>query len=156
MNLLLQSGPTKGDATQGSWYVDGAWECHTLEDAVREPPGWRDGLKPSEYAAAVAGWKIHGKTAIPAGRFRLTLEESPRFGPDTITLNNVPGFIAIRAHGGNKVTDTEGCILVGSTLDWDAGTISGALRDGVLAKLKAKIKAEIETGRQVWTDVRRT
>lgn len=152
MNLLLQSGPTEGDATQGSIYVDGAWECHTLEDAVREP----------KWPAPVFEWKVHGRTAIPAGRYFVTLEDSPRFGPDTITLNDVPGFAFIRIHGGNKAADTDGCILVGDTLDWDHGTISGAARDGVLAKLKAKIKAALDpkvilgAGQAVWIDVRRT
>jgi hypothetical protein len=83
-------------------YIDGVKTCHTLEDAVREIQG-----KP------VSQWKIKGVTAIPSGTYKVTLENSPRFGADTITLHNVEGFTFIRVHAGNSETDTEGCILLG-------------------------------------------
>ena len=76
-----------GDATFGKIYADGAFVCYSLEDKVRE----------SEQS--VAAWKIKGKTAIPSTDhpslddmpgYRVTLEHSPRFGPETLTLSAVP------------------------------------------------------------------
>ena len=102
MKLTLQRNPSVAGATVGSLYVDGAWVAHTLEDEVREIEG-----------QPVSAWKIHGKTAIPSGEYVVTMEDSPRFGPDTLTLNDVPGFQYIRIHAGNTSADTEGCILLG-------------------------------------------
>lgn len=144
MNLLLQSGPSKDKATSGSLFVDGVWECYTLEDEVREVPG-----------QPVSTWKVPKETAIPAGRYKVTLETSARFGPDTITINAVPGFVGVRMHGGNTAEDTEGCPLVGTSLDWDSDRISGASL-GCLDQLKDKIRAGLANGGAVWIDVIRT
>lgn len=142
MECQIRRSPTARESTFGMWFVDGAFECYTLEDAIRELPG-----QPVEM------WKIAGCTAIPAGRYRLTMEDSPRFGPDTITVNNVPGFAGVRVHGGNDVEDTEGCPLVGDAIDKSAGTISGAIARGVLKRLKAKIRAALDAGEEVWLRV---
>ena len=141
MNLELIRQPSYKAATFGNLAIDGEFFCHTLEDEIREIPG-----------RPVAEWKIHGKTAIPAGRYRITLEASPRFGTDTITINNVPGFVGVRVHGGNTVADTEGCPLVGSLIDREACRISGAQASGVLTALKAKIREGLNHG-EVWMDV---
>ena len=61
MNLRLVREPTiDGITTHGSLYVEGHWQCWTLEDAIREV-------------------KIHGQTAIPAGRYRVEITFSQRF-----------------------------------------------------------------------------
>lgn len=142
MECVLRRSPTVNEATFGQWFIDGSFECYTLEDAIREVAG-----KPVEE------WKIPGQTAIPAGRYRLTLEHSPRFGPDTITVHKVPGFVGVRVHGGNDVDDSEGCPLVGDRIDKAAGTISGAASRGVLKRLKEKIRKAIEAGEEVWLTV---
>ena len=139
MDLLLKRKPVVNETTFGQLFVDGVFECHTLEDAVREVEG-----EPVEL------WKIDGRTAIPSGRYRVTLENSHRFGPDTITLNEVPGFSAIRVHGGNDAGDTEGCIIVGDQIYAAAGRISGGAIRGVLKRLKAKVKAALDAGDVVW------
>lgn len=144
MKLRLESQPSYKGATFGELYVDDDWFCHTLEDQVREIPG-----------VDVRIWKVKGVTAIPAGTYRVTLEHSPRFGPDTLTLHEVPGFNLIRMHGGNTVADTEGCILVGSRCDREAGTIAGAKADGVLDKLKDVVRAALARGEDVSIEVRR-
>jgi len=100
--FLLTSNPSRDGATQGVLSLDGVHICYTLEDVVREVPG-----------VPVERWKIKAETAIPAGIYRLSLENSGRFGPDTLTINNVPGFVAIRMHGGNTAANTEGCPLLG-------------------------------------------
>lgn len=154
MELQLDRQPSKLAATFGDLYVDGVFECYTLEDQIREPADWRANLKTfADYATAVAKWKIHSQTAIPAGRYRITLEPSQRFGPDTITINAVPGFTSIRMHGGNTAADTEGCVLVGDVVDLGKARISGATFDHVLADLKASIKEAIDAGKEVWITI---
>ena len=100
----------------------------------------------------VKEWKVPGETAIPEGRYRITLEYSPRFGSDTITLNNVTGFDYIRMHGGNTVKDTDGCPLLGMKLD--ANGIAPGTSQPAVKLVKAIIKEAIKAGQQVWIDVR--
>lgn len=141
MDLRVERQPSYRGATFGNLTVDGEFFCHTLEDQIREVPGH-----------PVHSWKVKGSTAIPAGRYRVSLEVSPRFGPDTITVHDVPGFVAIRIHGGNDVDDTEGCPLVGSMIDREAGTISGARSAGVLDQLRELVREGLAAG-EVWLDV---
>lgn len=142
MEIELRRNPSVRKTTFGDLLIDGVWECYTLEDQIREIPG-----------QPVASWKIHGETAIPANRYKLTLDYSQRFGPDTITINHVPGFDAIRMHGGTDISSTEGCVVVGDKEDMAAMTISGAKFDHVLDKLKAKIKAAIDDLEEVWLTI---
>lgn len=132
MNLVLQRKPTEQETTFGQLFIDGTVECQTLEDAIREI-------------------KITGATCIPAGRYRISLENSPRFGPETLTINDVPDFTGVRIHGGNDKDDTEGCVIVGDRIDREAMTISGASLRGVLKRLKYKIKAGLP---DVWLEVK--
>ena len=103
MHLTVQREPTYLGVTRGSLYLDGHWQCFTLEDPIREQPG-----------VAVAVWKIAGDTAIPAGTYPLTLTLSARFGVVLPLIQDVPGFEGIRIHAGNTTADTHGCILVGA------------------------------------------
>lgn len=59
------------------------------------------------------GEKVYGQTAIPVGLYKVRLSWSPRFGRILPELLDVPGFVGIRIHGGNRADDTHGCILVG-------------------------------------------
>lgn len=88
----------------------------------------------------VEKWKVPGETAIPRGVYRLTLEASPKFGPDTPSLHNVPGFKWIRIHAGNRPEDTEGCIIVGYKLSKEGLVVPGSTRPA-LSDLKAQLKA---------------
>lgn len=84
------------DYTIGKLYVDGHYLCDTLEDTVRP-----------------AGTKIAGKTAIPAGTYRVKKTMSPRFKKILPEILDVPGFAGVRIHAGNSAADTEGCLLIG-------------------------------------------
>ena len=106
MHILVEREPTKNGTTLGKLYLNGKFFCDTLEDEIREIPNMD-----------VAVWKIYGKTAIPAGMYEVTLDDSPRFGPDTLTVNGVHGFDKIRIHAGNTQEDTHGCLLVGVRLN---------------------------------------
>jgi len=143
MELNLQREPSDRHTTFGELRIDGTHECLPLEDEIREIPGQR-----------VSSWKIKRATAVPAGRYRITLENSQRFGPETITINAVPGYISIRMHGGTDIEDTEGCVVVGDSADRERMTISGAKFNHVLDRLKARIKAAIAIGGEVWIEIR--
>lgn len=97
MKLLLQRHPSTPECTTGDLYIDGQWFCFTLEDVVRKD-------------------KIKGKTAIPAGIYKVTVNWSARFQRPLPLLLDVPNFIGIRIHTGNSANDTAGCILVGNEL----------------------------------------
>ena len=84
------------DYTIGKLYMDGHYLCDTLEDTVRP-----------------AGIKIAGKTAIPAGTYRVKKTMSPRFKKILPEILNVPGFSGVRIHAGNRAADTDGCLLLG-------------------------------------------
>lgn len=117
--------------TAGQLYLENRkFFCFTEEDRVREI-------------------KVPKETAIPEGRYQLSLETSNRFGPETPTVLRVPGFSGIRIHSGNTEADTDGCILLGYTLNPD-GTISGS-RDAV-KKFKEILK-EALTVEEVWLSI---
>ena len=67
--------------------------------------------------------KVRGQTAIPIGSYRVAVTESARFKRKLPLLLNVPGFRGIRIHAGNDASDTDGCILVGSSRDVERGRV---------------------------------
>ncbi|MBR1979775.1 DUF5675 family protein [Candidatus Proelusimicrobium excrementi] len=96
MNIIVKRTFKGPDYTIGKLYIDGKYFCDTLEDTVRAP-----------------GVKIPGKTAIPAGKYKIKLTESLRFKKLMPRLENVPGFTGVLIHAGNTAEDSGGCILVG-------------------------------------------
>lgn len=114
MKLTLISLPSANGCTVGDLYVNGAWQCFTLEDEVREAK-----------CQAVSSWKIPGNTAIPAGTYNIIVNMSQRFQRMMPLLLDVPGFDGVRIHMGNTAADTEGCILVGQRRN--PNSISGSL-----------------------------
>jgi hypothetical protein len=87
---------------------DGLILARTVEDT------WNAAGQPVQY---VVQEKQPGKTAIPAGRYRIATTWSVRFQKKLPEIRNVPGFTGIRIHAGNGPEDTEGCILVGQQLN---------------------------------------
>lgn len=143
--FTLQRTHSNGPATFGKLLADGVFVCYTLEDEVRELPG-----------RPVSDWKIKAATAIPStlhtGRpYPLTLEHSPRFGPDTLTVRDVPGFVGVRMHAGNTPADTEGCPLLGMAIN-DVGIVGGTSRPAVQA-VKALVQAAHAAGRACTLEV---
>lgn len=63
------------------------------------------------------GEKIDGDTAIPRGRYRISVTFSNRFKRLMPLIHDVPGFDGIRIHGGNTEADTHGCPLLGQYRD---------------------------------------
>jgi Family of unknown function (DUF5675) len=101
MKLLLIREPSGEKCTHGKLYVNGVFECFTLEDVDRK--------------LEQGGEKIYGRTAIPRGSYKVIINFSQRFKRDLPLVLNVPGFTGIRIHAGNTAEDTEGCVLVGSS-----------------------------------------
>lgn len=132
MELLLQRHISTARSTTGELFVDGMFQCYTLEDVVRPE-----------------GEKIYGETAIPAGRYRVGITWSPRFQRNMPLLNDVPGFEGVRIHPGNKPEDTEGCILVGHALeqDWVGGS-----RAAYVELYDKLIKVQM-LGEEVWLTI---
>jgi hypothetical protein len=142
VELLVIRRPTWLDTTPGKLYLDGTFFCFVLEDRVRE------------LSTPVETWKVPGKTAIPQGRYPLVLEDSPKFGPQTLTVANVPGFSYIRIHAGNTDENTEGCLLVGQTFLEAADDGGDVLNSRVaLDQLKAKVVPAIQRGEPTFITV---
>lgn len=55
-------------------------------------------------------------SCIPVGGYKCSVIISPKFG-QVIYVKDVPGRSEILFHTGNKLDDTEGCILVGGALE---------------------------------------
>jgi len=130
MKLLLKREPSEGDHTFGQLFVDGAYQCETLEDVIREVSG-----------EPVEAWKIVGKTAIPAGTYAVTISFSPHFQCNMPLINAVPGFAGVRIHPGNTSADTEGCVLVGDTRQSDSIGESRAAFESLYQELNAEIES---------------
>lgn len=84
--------------TTGILHEKGYILCYTLE------PQWRD---------LVHEKKVMGRTAIPEGTYRIRMSPSKKFHRMMPYLMEVPNFTGVMIHPGNRVEDTEGCILVG-------------------------------------------
>ncbi len=87
-------------------FIDGARFCDTLEDKDRD-------LNRNGSVNDRGEGKVKHETAIGYGTYKVTLEQSPRFGRRLPYLHNVKDFDGILIHRGNGPEDTSGCILVG-------------------------------------------
>ena len=111
--------------TIGRMLVDGEFECFTLEDGIRTR-------------------KLAAETAIPIGRYPITITHSPAFRRRLPLLGNVPEFSGVRIHPGNTSVDTAGCILVGR--GWTPGddriAASRLAFEALFAKIETALAAE--------------
>lgn len=111
-------------STIGDLYADNLWECFTLEDRTREGP------------------KVPGRTAIPEGIYRVTIDFSARFQKYMPHVLDVPNFSGIRIHSGNVAEDTEGCILVGKIEQDNRIGSSRVAFDALLEKIRLALRTE--------------
>ena len=95
------------DATNGLLFIDGLFECYTLED---------------QYQAV----KVMHETCIPEGTYDIKFRTvggfhekyKKRYGNDhygMLHLQDVPNFTYILIHAGNTDEHTSGCLIVGET-----------------------------------------
>lgn len=120
MELELQRIKFSPYSCEGFLLVDAINGLYTLELPVK------DGLPGS---------------AIPQGRYQVTVTFSPKFDRDMPLLVGIPGRSEIRIHWGNDPHDTEGCILVGKTLGQDFIGSSRLAFDELWAKMEAPARA---------------
>jgi len=131
------------DATNGMLFVDGLFECYTLED---------------QYQSV----KVMHETCIPEGTYNIKFRTvggfhtryKERYGNShygMLWLQDVPGFEYILIHTGNTDEHTSGCLIVGNTqadLDNSKDGFIGGSRDAYI-KLYNKVAKQLLIGNPV-------
>lgn len=115
-------------STIGSLYINGVFECYTLEDKDRKLES--------------GGQKVYAKTAIPRGKYNVVNSFSNRFQKYLPEIQNVPQFAGIRIHPGNTADHSEGCVLLGSTKAKDFIGNSKVAFAAFFKKIQAEEKKE--------------
>lgn len=140
MDWTLRRDPTGPHGTFGALYIGAGFECHTLEDPVRDDP------VPETLENEA---KEPGRTAIPPGRYEVVLTWSPRFRRVMPELKSVPGFTGVRIHPGNTHQDTAGCILPGKAR---FATRVGYSQEA-FAAIFVKLSDTLASGDRVWLSI---
>lgn len=133
MELLLKRLHKTKISTIGELFINGKFECYTLEDFDRDLNN--DGDLNDKGEA-----KVYAKTAIPKGRYEVVMTMSNRFKVVLPLLLNVPNFSGIRIHAGNTDKNTEGCILLGQTRSIDFIGASRKAMANFIPKLKGGLR----------------
>jgi hypothetical protein len=136
MDLQLNRKEFYQDCTIGGFYIDGEFTYYSLEDTDRH--------------LEAGGLKIPKETAIPRGRYKITISYSNRFQTMMPQLLDVPQFSGIRIHPGNTPVDTEGCILLGMRHHASAHNILESRR--AFDDFHAKLIDGLKEG-EVWIEV---
>ena len=114
MKLQVVRFQMGSDATNGMLFIDGEFECYTLEDEYRDV-------------------KVMGETCIPEGTYNVELRTeggfhsryTAKYGDfhkGMLWVKDVPNFEYILIHTGNTDEHTAGCLLLGETSqDLDRG-----------------------------------
>lgn len=120
------------DATNGMLFIDGEFECYTLEDEYRDV-------------------KVMGETCIPEGTYDVKFRKEGGFHSrysakyknahyGMLHVQDVPNFEFILIHTGNTDQHTAGCLLLGETQqDLDKGK-DGFIGNSTVAYKKAYAK----------------
>ena len=131
------------DATNGMLFINGVFECFTLEDEVRDV-------------------KVYGETAIPEGTYPIEFRKEGGFHQrysaryknahyGMLEIKDIPNFKWVLFHSGNTDENTAGCILVGDTqqdLDVSKDGFIGASRNAY-KKMYDKIAVPMVNGEKV-------
>ena len=133
---LIRDDDSFSSHNYGKLFVDKLFFGETLEDEDR-------------YLETGEKEKVYGDTAIPRGRYRVTLTPSRRFQRIMPEIHNVPGFTGVRIHGGNTDHDTLGCPLLGQVRTADG--IANC--KGVNDRLYVTLQAAEQRGEEVWLEV---
>lgn len=119
MKLLVRRTYRNPDYTIGHLYINGRYFCDTVEDTDRS-------LTQDMPLSKIMQIKVKGKTCIPYGTYRITLNVVSGKYSNYIKypyakdikgkmprLLNVPGFDGILIHPGTTAKDTDGCLVTG-------------------------------------------
>ena len=131
------------DATNGLLFIDGIFECYTLED---------------QYQAV----KVMHETCIPEGKYNIEFRKTGGFHAKyseryknahygMLHIQDVPNFTYILIHTGNTDEHTSGCLIVGETQqdleiskDGFVGSSSVAYK-----KMYSKVAGQLLQGKKV-------
>ena len=131
------------DATNGLLFIDGIFECYTLED---------------QYQSV----KVMHETCIPEGTYDIKFRKTGGFHAKfsakfknahygMLHIQDVPGFEYILIHTGNWESQTSGCLLVGDTqqdLDVsDKGFIGASVN--AYKRMYSKVANQLLQGKEV-------
>jgi hypothetical protein len=131
------------DATNGLLFIDGVFECYTLED---------------QYQAV----KVMHETCIPEGTYDIKFRKTGGFHAKysaryknahygMLHLQDVPGFTYILIHTGNTDEHTSGCLIVGETQQDLDINFNGMVGSSAVAykKMYAKVANQLLQGKEV-------
>lgn len=152
MELKLKRIALRDTYTIGRLYVDNHYFSDTIEDVVRD-------LNKDGDLNDVGEGKVYAKTAIPYGRYEITMKvQSPKYSQRSSyvwckgylpRLLNVPHFDGILIHAGNTAEDSAGCILVGEN------KVKGQVINSMatLKKLVPILKRASDNGEKIWISI---
>ncbi len=131
------------DATNGLLFIDGVFECYTLED---------------QYQAV----KVMHETCIPEGTYDIKFRKTGGFHAryteryknahyGMLHIQDVPGFTYILIHTGNTDEHTSGCLIVGETQQDLDINFNGMVGSSAVAykKMYAKVANQLLQGKKV-------
>ena len=130
------------DFTVGNLYIDGKRICETMEDRDRN-------LTDTKTEEENMKMKMYGKTAIPIGTYKLTIDYSNKYNKMLPHILDVKAFDGIRIHSLNFASESLGCIGPGIFNGVNAVTYSRA----TMSKIQPMIQAAIDNGEKVTIDV---
>ena len=140
MKLIVDRYNSESDYTDGLLFIDGKFECFTIEDEYREV-------------------KVKGETRIPDGTYKIELrtvggfhnDYSSKYGSSfhkgMLWVKDVPNFEYILIHTGNTDEDAAGCLIVGSTADNKKGFIGASV--SAYKSLYPKVLKAIQNNEEV-------
>jgi hypothetical protein len=131
------------DATNGLLFIDGLFECYTLED---------------QYQAV----KVMHETCIPEGTYDIKFRKTGGFHAKyseryknahygMLHIQDVPNFTYILIHTGNTDEHTSGCLIVGETQQDLEVSKDGFIGSSTVAykKMYAKVASQLLQGKDV-------
>jgi hypothetical protein len=131
------------DATNGLLFIDGLFECYTLED---------------QYQAV----KVMHETCIPEGTYNIEFRKTGGFHAKyseryknahygMLHVQDVPNFTYILIHTGNTDEHTSGCLIVGETQQDLEISKDGFIGSSTVAykKMYAKVANQLLQGKKV-------
>ena len=131
------------DATNGLLFIDGLFECYTLED---------------QYQAV----KVMHETCIPEGTYDIKFRKTGGFHAKyseryknahygMLHIQDVPNFTYILIHTGNTDEHTSGCLIVGETQQDLEVSKDGFIGSSTVAykKMYSKVASQLLQGKDV-------
>ena len=131
------------DATNGLLFIDGLFECYTLED---------------QYQAV----KVMHETCIPEGTYDIKFRKTGGFHAKyseryknahygMLHIQDVPNFTYILIHTGNTDEHTSGCLIVGETQQDLEVSKDGFIGSSTVAykKMYSKVATQLLQGKDV-------